>query len=254
MEDGRRDVALYVLNNTPRAVKIMQTCWEIVDAVNNEERQKKSRIQLLQEARKQRCVPGCDGKWKSLASETLERNNYSTKAFGDAIIHALDMGRGKGRNILLIGPANCGKTFLVKPLCLIFNAFENPASGTFAWVGVEQAEIIFLNDFRWSERVMAWQDMLRLLEGDKIHVPTPKTHFAEDVILDKDTPIFCTAPCRIRKFSRNGDVNEVESEMMEIRWKTFTFFHQLRPSEAKDVPPCCKCFADLVLQHYSIGN
>ena len=179
----------------------------------------------------------CNGRWKSLASQTLQRNNYSAKEFGDAIIHALDKGRGKGRNILLIGPANCGKTFLLKPLCFLFKAFENPATGTFAWVGVERAEIIFLNDFRWSERILPWQDMLLLLEGDKIHAPTPKTHFAEDILLEKDTPTFCTAPSRIRKFSRDGDVNEVESEMMEVRWKTFTFFHQLRPSEARLFSP-----------------
>jgi hypothetical protein len=84
---------------------------------------------------------------------------------------------------------------------------------------VEEAEIIFLNDFRWTERILPWQDLLRLLEGDKIHIPTPKTHFAQDVILEKDTPIFCTGPSRIRKFSRAGDVNEIESQMMEIRWK-----------------------------------
>ncbi len=76
---------------------------------------------------------------------------------------------------MIIGPANCGKTFILRPLCDMFNAFVNPASGTFAWVAVEEAEIIFLNDFRWSERILPWQDLLRLLEGDKIHIATPKT-------------------------------------------------------------------------------
>lgn len=248
MEEGRTDVALYVLNNTPRAVKAMQTCWEMVDAVENEKRESQSRLQILEEARKKKCVSGCDGEWKRLASQTLERNNCSKNEFRDAVKNALSKGRGKGRNILITGPANCGKTFMLKPLCDIFDAFVNPASGTFAWVGVEEAEIIFLNDFRWSERILPWQDMLRLLEGDKIHVPTPKTHFAQDIILEKDTPIFCTAPSRIRKFSRNYDVNEVESEMMDVRWKTFTFFHQMKISETRDIPSCQKCFADFLLE------
>ena len=182
MEEGRTDVALDVLNNTPRAVKAMQTCWEMVDAVENEKRQSQSRLQILEEVRKKKCVSGCDGEWKRLASQTLERNNCSKNEFRDAVKNALSKGRGKGRNILITGPAYCGKTFMLKPLCDIFDAFVNPASGTFAWVGVEEAEIIFLNDFRWSERILPWQDMLRLLEGDKIHVPTPKTHFAQDII------------------------------------------------------------------------
>lgn len=247
MQEGRTDVALYVLNNTARAVKVMETCWEMVHAVQNEERESKTRLQLLQDARNKGCVPGCEGQWKELALQTLQRNNCSSEEFALAIRNALVDGRGKGRNILIVGPANCGKTFILKPLCDLFDAFVNPASGTFAWVGVEEAEIIFLNDFRWSERILAWQDMLRLLEGDKVHVPTPKTHFARDIIFDKDTPIFCTAPSRLRNFS-HGVVNEVESEMMDVRWKTFTFFRQLNMAEVKDAVSCPGCFADLVLE------
>ena len=61
MEEGRTDVASYVLNNTPRAVKAMQTCWEILDAVENEKRESQSRLQSLDKARKKKCVSGCDG-------------------------------------------------------------------------------------------------------------------------------------------------------------------------------------------------
>ena len=28
---------------------------------------------------------------------------------------------------------------------------------------------------------MAWADMLNLLEGAPVHIPAPKTHFAEDI-------------------------------------------------------------------------
>ena len=248
MEEGRTDIALYVLNNTPRALKIMQTCWEMVEAVDNEQRDTKTRLQILEEVREADCVVGCNEQWKYLALQTLQRNNCSAKELRNAIKNALINGRGKGRNVMIIGPANCGKTFILKPLCDIFNAFANPASGTFSWVGVEEAEIIFLNDFRWSERIIPWQDLLRLLEGDKIHIATPKTQFAQDIILEKDTPIFCTGPSRIRKFSRDGDVNEVESEMMEVRWKVFIFFHQLRTADVVDVPPCPRCFANFVLE------
>ena len=71
---------------------------------------------------------------------------FCTKEIGNAIKNALINARGKGHNIMIVGPANCGKTFILKPLCDILNAFVNPACGTFWWVGVEEAEIIFLND------------------------------------------------------------------------------------------------------------
>ena len=35
-------------------------------------------------------------------------------------------GRGKFRNVLIVGPANCGKTFLLKLFKIIFRAFTNP--------------------------------------------------------------------------------------------------------------------------------
>ena len=245
--NGKTDVALYVLNNITKAVKIVQTSWEMSSAVSDVERQNKTRIQIIQDVLKEDCVAGCGGEWKQRAIETLERNNICPTEFALAIKTALEKGRGKNRNILIVGPTNCGKTFVLKPLCDIFHAFVNPATGSFAWVGVHECEIIYLNDFRWTDKIISWQDFLRLLEGDKIHVPTPKTHFAQDIILDKDTPIFCTTPNRFRSYW-HGVVNEIETEMMEVRWKTFSFFYQLGVNEAKDIPPCSKCFAELILQ------
>ena len=94
---------------------------------------------------------------------------------------------------MLTGAANCGKTFLLKPLNSIYHTFKNPATATFAWVGVENAECIFLNDFHWNEKIIQWHDLLLLLEGKPVHFPAPKTHFAEDVLLESDIPVFATS-------------------------------------------------------------
>ena len=48
----------------------------------------------------------------------------------------------------MYGPANTGKTFIISPLKVLYKAFINPATGTFAWVGAENAEVVILNDFR----------------------------------------------------------------------------------------------------------
>ena len=92
---------------------------------------------------------------------------------------------------------------------------------------------------RWSECIIPWEDTLRLLKSDKVHAPTPKTHFAQDIALEKDTPIFCTARSRICIIS-NGMVNEIESEMMDVQWKTFQFLHEMQKKDVIDVPPCPK--------------
>ena len=77
------------------------------------------------------------------AKITLQKDNVPKNEFSTAIVSALEHGRGKGRNILIVGPANCGKTFILKPSQKIFHTFSNRSTNSFAWVGVEQAEIIF---------------------------------------------------------------------------------------------------------------
>ena len=103
--------------------------------------------------------------------------NVST--FQNAVKELLDKGRGKYRNIMIVGPANCGKTFMLNPLNVIYKTFCNPACSSFAWVGVEQSECIFLNDFRLSQQIIPWHDLLLMLECQIVHLPAPKTHYAK---------------------------------------------------------------------------
>ena len=101
---------------------------------------------------------------------------------------------------MLSGRKNCGKSFVLNPLKDIFNAFVDPANSTFAWGGAETAEIVYLNNFRWDEKVMARVDMQNLLESTPVHIAAPKTHFAEYILWTKDSPMFCTSSARIRKY------------------------------------------------------
>ena len=65
--------------------------------------------------------------------------------------------------------------------------------------------------------------------------------------MDKETPIFATPISRIRSYS-NGRINELETEMMEARVKNFSFFNQFQQHEITELPPCPKCFANLVFE------
>ena len=141
-----------------------------------------SRMEILQEAFEGNCAENCDGRWLHIALNILQRNCIARDDFSASMRELLEKGRGKYRNIFLKGPANCGKTFLLNPLTVIYRTFLNPASTTFAWVGAELAEIIFLNDFRWCAQVLPWQDMLLLLEGQPVHFSAAKTHYAQDIV------------------------------------------------------------------------
>ena len=161
------------------------------------------------------CVENCNGDWLACALEVLNKNNVAVQSFAKSVRELLKRGRGKYRNLMIIGPANCGKTFLLNPLSVIFNCFQNPATTSFARVGAEKAEVIFLNDFRWSPQVLAWHDLLLHLEGHIVHLPAPKSHYSKDIVFDKDTPIFCTSKHQF-VFIKGGQIDDKETEMMAV--------------------------------------
>ena len=65
---------------------------------------------------------------------------------------------------MIIGRVNCAKTFMLKPLELIYNVFSNLANCKYAWVGTESAEVILLQDYRWSRENISWNDLLLFTE------------------------------------------------------------------------------------------
>ncbi|KAK3749039.1 hypothetical protein QZH41_005694 [Actinostola sp. cb2023] len=46
-----------------------------------------------------------------------------------------------------------------------------------------------------------------------VRFPAPKTHYAQDIVFEKDSPIFCTANEHF-SFVRGGAVDRVETQMM----------------------------------------
>ena len=166
--------------------------------------------------------------------------------FAEAILTLLAKGRGKDRNIFIAGPANCGKTFISDPLRIVYNAFLSPATCSYAWLGVEEKEVIFLNDFRWSPVILPWSDMLQLLEGAAVHFAAAKTVYSKDIELTQNTPVFATSKASI-SFIAGSMLDARESEMMNVRWRIFQFKHQFDERVQKCVPACGHCFAKMIL-------
>ena len=124
--------------------------------------------------------------------------------------------------------------------------FLKPANDKYAWVGADSAEVILLQDFRWSREMIPWNDLLLLL-GQTVKLPALKNQFSSDVIIAKDTPIFASSKSRITYVGKFNVSDERETEMMAIRWKVIEFNHQIPKREQKKILPCARCFAELVL-------
>ena len=213
-------------------------------------------VDLFNEKKDAICV--CNGEWAMCAQEILENNNIIMKDFAAALHRCLSKGRAKHNNIMLVGPASCGKTFLLNPLLsLVPNVFENPASSTFGWLGAEKANLLLLNDFRWKPRSQGgyidWQELLNLLEGMKVTLPAPMNTQSKHVEITKVIPIVATSIADVHYWVR--DVNEVQTErhqtetdMMNERWNVFRFSYQIPKMQQKKVQECHACFCKFLLQ------
>ena len=245
--EGKVDIAEFIVNRGKKVVaEVISTAWELKTSNEKLIRSKKSRLDLLREAKQGACIPGCNGLWLYCAKQVLEKNGIVQSSFSNAVKDLLIKGRSKFRNIMIVGVANTAKTFILNPLIAIYETFCNPASTSFAWVGAEEAEVIFLNDFRWSQVIIPWHDFLLMLEGHLVHLPAPKSHYAKDIVFNRDTPIFSTGKHPLI-FIKGGVIDDKETQMMAVRWKIFQFNYQIQEEDQREIPSCPKCFAELIL-------
>ena len=66
--------------------------------------------------------------------------------------------------ILFTGRENCAKTLLLKPMEPFFDTFCTPSKNKYAWIGLDEEQVIFLNDFCWASGLIPWETFLVLLE------------------------------------------------------------------------------------------
>ena len=117
--------------------------------------------------------------------------------FSVAMREVLSKGRGRFWNTLIVLSANCVKAYLLPPLQKISNTFSNLVNDKYAWLEAEKVEIIFLNDFRLSQEMIAWKEPLILPGGKVVHLPSPTNHYSNDICIDKDTFIVATSKIEI---------------------------------------------------------
>ena len=100
----------------------------------------------------------------------------------------------KNKNLIITGPANCAKTFILKPLKLIFSdsIFESPDNNNHAWAGSEKAKVFLLNDSRKTKDLNLWNDMLVLLAGETVKLTAPRKIYSEGIVISTDVAISAT--------------------------------------------------------------
>ena len=235
--------------------ELVQDAWTFENSNKLMSNENVNRIKMLEEQVNKPCA--CNGTWLVCARDILVKNNIDKEKFCGALYAAIEKGRCKHVNILITGPADCGKTFILEPVCDVFpDVFQNPASSTFGWLGVKTSNLIFINDFRWSPRrkggYIDWADLLKLLEGAQVTLPAPMNSNTAHIGVTKCMPIFATSLEEVHYWINHPDEpltdrHRTENEMMKSRWNVFRFFYQIKKEDKVNVPKCATCFAKLVL-------
>ena len=235
--------------------ELVQDAWTFEEAKSMIENEHINRVEMLQQKSQSQCL--CEGKWLACAKDILLKNDILRKTFCDTVFKAIEKGRYKHLNILITGPVDCGKTFILNPVCDLFpDIFQNPASSTFGWLGVKKSNLIFLNDFRWSPRkkggYIDWADLLKLLEGGHVTLPAPMNSNTQHIEVTKTMPIFATSSEEVHYWINHPDEpitdrHRIENAMMKSRWHVFEFTHQFKKAEKIDVPKCVSCFSRFIL-------
>ena len=93
-----------------------------------------ARIEIIRENIQAECVENCYGVWLRIAEQVLRNKQLHPVVFAEALRNLITKGWGKHRNVMVIGPANCGKTCLFCPMEKLFKVFCNPAeASTCGW-------------------------------------------------------------------------------------------------------------------------
>ena len=165
-EQSEKDLYNFIVCKSAKALNdLIDRTWRLREAPASIEREKLCRMTALKRVLASECVPGCNSQWIVCARQVLRQNVINIYVFAAAIRKLIEKGRQKQLNLLLVGPTNCGKSFLLNPIEIIYKTFANPATGKYAWLGLDESEVAYLNDFRWSSELIAWNDLLFLLEG-----------------------------------------------------------------------------------------
>lgn len=254
MDAGENDLARFLIDRQARPKEISSLFEGNSNLENSlapaDRPEPRARMEVLREVLRGSCVPGCEQRWFRSAIEILEHNRIDVLTYAQSMRVLLEKGRGKRRNIMIIGPKDSGKTFLMDPIRFIFKTFLNPADDKYTWQDAEHCEAMFFNDFRWSKSMIRWNDLLVLLEGHPVRFPVPKNQRAKDILFTRDVPIFGTSRCRVTYGKDDNDEDDetkgvgMENGMMKVRWVVYHLPFSI--PNIVEMDPCPRCYANLV--------
>jgi hypothetical protein len=210
---------------------------------------------LREHFEKKKCTCSTEGRCYNLMKDLLHMNGLDGP-FQKAVMTSLREGRQKGVNLCLVGPPDCGKSYLFKPLLGMFDTYTRPDGGTYQLETLVGKELIFLNDMEYDKSArdwMPWSYFKRFVEGEEgIAVARPKNR-GGNTTFDADSPVFLTAPKEIALY-RGKVKDEYETDQMSARLEYMYLTFQIPKDSRQKDKPCSHCGCKLYLEGVPVGE
>lgn len=201
------------------------------------------------------CV--CGGQWATAVEQLLLHQGICSETFRAHVLRALRLGRKKGTNVLITGAPDAGKSFAIKPLVKIFNAFITRGQRErFPLQGLPGSEIVYLQDVRFDSFGLCWDDWLRWGEDEPLMINLPRNDAgAKSVRYEGTAPLFASMadifsfPLDLAR--REGRNVEKENRQFRSRWQIIDFTRAIPEAHRNvDLEPCPRCAACWYLHGY----
>ena len=220
-----------------------------MEAKETVRREKLTRLDILEEcARTAVCTCPSPGLCYTLIKDNLVKNQMDGE-FQKEVCDTLEAGRQKMRNLCVVGSTNMAKSFLFKPLALIYRTYTRPDGGNYQLEELLGKELVFLNDFEYNEdakKWCAWGYFKNFLEGCKLTVGVPKQKGSNQEFTS-DAPVFMTAAQEVALY-RGKKRDAYETEQMESRIKYLKLSHTFKEEDRVEAKECAKCGAQVYLE------
>lgn len=244
--NGDKRFAEYCTVTGPSLQEHLDAAWAVHEAPRRLAATGSGRIGRLREAAQGTCV--CGGVWIPGAIKVLNNNKESAFQFGHDVHAALSLGAKRGVNMAILGPPGLGKSMLFDPLDEIYRVCGRPQrDSSFPFADVLDADVLVWQEFKWSSKVCAWEDLLSLLCGEKFGIRQPG---AKPTQHRNRAPMFYTARKPLTMFSYDpqemSEYNQAMSERFNIRMWSEQGALPFAERRA-DFPRCGCCFARFVL-------
>ena len=74
------------------------------------------------------------------------------------------------------------------------------------------------------------------MEGQTVHLESPKNYFASDKAISSDVPIFATGQSRIVFGGRGNSADSMKDDVMAARWIVFELFTKFQLRRKRKSP------------------